>query len=237
MDSVTVQVVDEPAVRLPVAHNNEDSWAGVSRFKVTVCVIPSALALTSTVASVVISDAVKVNVASRLPGWTVTLGGVDTYELLTPIETMTPPMEAAELRLTVQVVDPGTTMVVERQSRALNIPVTARLTLAERLTPPALAVIVAVWFEVKEPAVAVNVALAAPAGTATDAGTGRDVLVLLMLTAIPPAGAPLVSAMVQVVEAPGAKAVGEQVSKESCAVPPSKVRVKLWMTPPSVAVT
>ena len=101
------------------------------------------------------------------------------------------------------------------------------MTLAERLTPPALAVIVTVWFEAKDPAVAVKVALAVPAGTVTDAGTGKNVLVLLRLTVVPPAGAPLVRATVHVVEAPGPKAAGEQFSEESCAVPASNVRLKL----------
>jgi len=47
------------------------------------------------------------------------------------------------------------------------------------------------------PAVAVNVAVAAPEATVTDAGTVRSPLLLLMLTSAPPLGAPCESVTVQ----------------------------------------
>ena len=59
-----------------------------------------------------------------------------------------------------------------------------------RTVVPLLPVIVAVVEEVLATVVTVNVAVVAPAGTVTDAGTWAAVVRLLVrLTAIPPAGA------------------------------------------------
>lgn len=55
--------------------------------------------------------------------------------------------------------------------------------------PPAAAVSVAVWFEVTADAVAVKIALVAPAATVTDPGTVTELLLLESATAWPPAGA------------------------------------------------
>jgi hypothetical protein len=57
------------------------------------------------------------------------------------------------------------------------------------LTPPAVAVIVAVCAVLTAATVAVNAALVAPAGTVTEAGTATEVLLLASATANPPLGA------------------------------------------------
>lgn len=61
------------------------------------------------------------------------------------------------------------------------------------LTPPAVAVMVAVCVVLTAVAVALNDALTDPAGTVTDAGTLSAVLLLARLTAMPPVGAAAVS--------------------------------------------
>ena len=55
--------------------------------------------------------------------------------------------------------------------------------------PPSVAVTVAVCAAATEPAVAVNAAADDPAGTMTDAGTGRAALLETSATTPPPAGA------------------------------------------------
>jgi len=66
---------------------------------------------------------------------------------------------------------------------------------------------------VNAPAVAVNVADAAPAGTAREAGTDRDAVVEASVTAAPPAGAGEASATAHVNEAPGPAVAGVQESE------------------------
>jgi hypothetical protein len=63
------------------------------------------------------------------------------------------------------------------------------------------------------PAVAVNGADVDPAATVTDAGVARTVLLSVMVTAAPPAGAADVSVTVQVALAPDAMEEGEQDSE------------------------
>ena len=68
--------------------------------------------------------------------------------------------------------------------------------------PARPAVITAVWLEVKLPAVAVNVAVLAPATTVTVGGTLRVAVLLPMLTTVPLLGAAWVKVTVQVVVPP-----------------------------------
>jgi hypothetical protein len=64
-----------------------------------------------------------------------------------------------------------------------------KLMLAVLETPFSFAVIVAVWFELQAPAVAVKVAEVDPAGMVTDAATGKVVLLLDRDTTVAPLGA------------------------------------------------
>lgn len=65
----------------------------------------------------------------------------------------------------------------------------ATVTVAVRL-PPSVAVTVTVWEVVTTPAVAVNVADVAPAGTTAEVGTGSTAVVLdASPTVLPPVGA------------------------------------------------
>jgi hypothetical protein len=84
--------------------------------------------------------------------------------------------------------------------------------------PPALAVRVAVWAAVTTAAEAMKVALKAPAGTMTAAGTVTLALLLERATLVPPAGAALVKVTVQV-DVPGPLIVtGEQLTEPDLTV-------------------
>jgi hypothetical protein len=75
---------------------------------------------------------------------------------------------------------------------------------------------VADWSEGMEAAaVAVKVAVVAPAETVTEAGAGSRALLLDRVTAEPPAGAAFERVTVQVEAAPGFRDVGVQVSEET----------------------
>lgn len=64
-------------------------------------------------------------------------------------------------------------------------------------TVPAVAVRVAVWFEVTAETVAVNPAVVAPEGTLTEAGTLAEALLLASATVNPPEGAAAVKVTAQ----------------------------------------
>ncbi len=107
-----------------------------------------------------------------------------------------------------------------------------------RLTPAAVAVRVTAVGLDTVPAVAVNVALEAPAGTLTEAGTGRAAWLEDRLTANA-AVAALVSATVHVVAAPEVSVAGVQLKPESAtgaARPRANVRLPPLRLAVSVAV-
>ena len=75
-------------------------------------------------------------------------------------------------------------------------------------------------------AVALNVAVVAPAATATDAGTVSEALLLASVTLDPPVGAAWVNVTVHLLVAPPLNVVGEQVTgdnKGTVIVPPPAV--------------
>ncbi|MGC4053270.1 MAG: hypothetical protein QM757_28535 [Paludibaculum sp.] len=112
-----------------------------------------------------------------------------------------------------------------------------RLTDAVLEEPFAVAVTTTVAEAVTVPAVAVNVAEVAEAATVTEAGTTRMVLLSESVTARPDDGAAPLSWTVQVVLAPEASAVGEQVRELTVIVDSGpSVRVAVWEAPFSVAV-
>lgn len=103
--------------------------------------------------------------------------------------------------------------------------------------PFAVAVMTAVAEAVIVPAVAVNVAEVADAATVTEAGTTRMELLSERVTERPDAGAEPLKATVQVVLAPEASVVGEQVRELNViAACGPRVRVAVWEAPLSDAV-
>ena len=85
------------------------------------------------------------------------------------------------------------------------------------------------------PAVALNVALVAPAGTVTDAGTVSEALLLVNVTVDPPAGAVWVGVTVQVLTPPGPRLTGLQATPET-STGASRLIVAVWELPPREAV-
>jgi hypothetical protein len=82
---------------------------------------------------------------------------------------------------------------------------------------PATAVRVAVWSVDIVPVLAVNRAVLAPAFTVMEAGAVRALLVFVNVTSVPPAGAALVSVMVQLVEALELRLAGLQENEDTSA--------------------
>jgi len=148
----------------------------------------------------VIEPLLAVNVAVVAAAATVTdAGTVRTFAIAPPIVT-TAPAGAAFVRVTVQVVltfDARVPVAHCRDETSTGAD-SVRFTGVEE--PLSDAVTVAVWSDVTEPVLAVNVALVAAAATVTDGGTVRTLAIApLIVTAAPPAGAAFVRVMVQMV--------------------------------------
>jgi hypothetical protein len=147
-------------------------------------------------------------VAEVAPAATVTEVGTDNELLLSVILTAAPPLGAAWVRVTVQVLDAFGPRLVGLQTSDETRTDTARLTVAFAAVPSYVAVRVALPELEIVAAVAWKLVLVAPAATVTDAGTGKEVLLSERVTIAPPVGAARDSDTVQVVAAPEVKLVG-----------------------------
>lgn len=157
--------------------------------------------------------AVTVNVALVAPDATRTEAGtVKADVMLLARATVAPLPPGAEERVTVQVVDADEASVVFAQASDDNedVPglwVRDRFVLA--LAPFRVPVTVAVWLVVKEPAVALNVAVEPPAGTVTVEGTVT--LFVALRPTVVSADTAALNVAVQTAIPPGAREVGEQL--------------------------
>jgi hypothetical protein len=131
---------------------------------------------------------------------------------------------------------PDVTVVGLQASDETAIGPTAGATVTVAVVLPlSVAVRVTVWELATVPAVAVNIAEVAVAGTATDAGTGSAVVLFdPSVTVLPPAGAGRVRVTVHVVAPPGLRLVGLQTSDDTAGFGVT-VTVAVVL-PPSVAV-
>ena len=151
-------------------------------------------------------------VAVVAPAATVTEDG--TVALVDPElrETETPPVGAAELRVTVPVEDrPPNTEVGETDTAESATGLIVRT--ADTEPPPDAAEIVAVEAVVEATVLTVNVADVAPDTTVTDAGTVAEALLDDRVTTVPAAGAAFVRVTVPVDELPAMTDVGESVTE------------------------
>jgi hypothetical protein len=96
-----------------------------------------------------------------------------TYALLLASDTLTPPEGAAAFSVTVQEAEPAVVNEEGEQLSALTRTCAWTVRVAVRLTPFAVAVMVALCCVDGVPAVAVNVAVVALAATVTDEGLER----------------------------------------------------------------
>jgi hypothetical protein len=174
-----------------------DDAAGLS-CTVNACDSPPPLAVRATVCVVLTAAAVAVKPTLVALAGTVTDGGTERSALLLASATVKPPEEAAELIVTEQESVPAPVMEVLAQERELTlivgcvgVEVVAGLscTVNAWVAPPPLAVRITVCVVVTAAAVALKLALVAPAGTVTEEGTVRAALLLPIPTLYPPLGA------------------------------------------------
>ncbi len=175
---------------------------------------PFSVAVTVAVWLEVTVAAVAVNVAVVAPAATVTEAGtVSAVVLLLFSVTLDPPVGAACDNVTVQLDVPAELTVVGVHCTAVTVTVGDTVSEAVAEPPFSVAVTVAVWLEVTVAAVAVNVAVVAPAATVTEAGTVTTVVLLLVsVTLDPPVGAACDNVTVQLDVPAEARVVGVHCS-------------------------
>ena len=174
-------------------------------------------AVTMAEVEVATEPATALKVALIDPADTVTEAGTVRAALLALNDTTCPPVGAALVRLTVQVLDVPESNVEGAQASEDKTAGATRLRLAVCDPPFRVAVSRAVLSLETAATVAVKVALVAVAATVTEAGTATLELLLARLTARPPLGAARVRLIVQA-EVPGAvKELGVQIRPLTCA--------------------
>jgi hypothetical protein len=177
--------------------------------------VPLSLAEMLGVLLAVTEVVVTVNVALVAPAATVTLAGTVATEVLLLVSvTAAPPAGAAPFKVTVPVdeVPPVTLVGLSVTLEGMGA-LTARF--ADFVVPLNTAEILTVAFAATGVVVIVNVALVVPAATVTLAGTvAAAVLLLVSVTAAPPAGAAPFKVTVTVEEVPPVTLVGLSVTLE-----------------------
>ena len=141
-------------------------------------------------------------------------GTVSTVLLLVSV-TAPPPVGAACVNVTVQVLEAFCPKLVGLQAKDDTVTGATRLTVAFAELLLYVAVTVALWLLAMVVVVALKVPVVAPAATVIDAGTVSTVLLLVSVTAAPPVGAACVNVTVQVLEAFCPRLVGLHASEET----------------------
>ena len=172
------------------------------------------------------------NVADVAPATTVTVAGTDAFDTFEPNDTARPPVGAGPLIVTDPVTEvPPMTVVGLRDKPLTKGEVMVRF--AETVVPPSDAEIEAVVVLATGVVVTGNVALVAPLGTVTVAGTTALELPEMRFTMIPPLGAGPLRVNVPVDEVPPMTEVG--ATERPAGTGGVIVSVALAVTPPSVA--
>jgi hypothetical protein len=222
-ESVTVQVELPPELRAVALHANEDSEAAGVSVKLAACEVPFRLAVRTAVCAAVTEPTVNERDAVVAPAATVTELG-DTSTLLLLLRLTTVALSADCESVTMQVAAPPEVSEPGRHASEAKVGVVDWIVCVP--TPPGLnvnpllselpfklAVNVALCELAMVPAVTLNVAELAPAGTVADAGVPSSPLLLLRPTTAPPAAAACASPTEQVLFPDELSEVGLQVSE------------------------
>jgi hypothetical protein len=141
---------------------------------------------------------------------TVTDAGTVSAALLLESETVLPPLGAASFRVMVQVVAAPALTLAGLQASTVTTAGSTRLRVVVSKVPFRVALMVALWFDERRPAVAMKLAELAPIDIVTDEGTVSSALLLDRVTVVA-AEAPWFTVTVQVVEAPEVTVPGLQL--------------------------
>lgn len=233
--TVTVHVVTASGVKLDGVQTSEDTPGPLGATVTVAVVLLPKVAVTATVCGVVTEPDVAVNVTELVAPGTVTEAGTGSALMLFDAKATALPLAGAIwFSVTVHVVAAPDVRLVGLQTTEDTLGGAATVTDVLAL-PPKVAVSTTIWDVATAPAVAVNAADVAPAGTVMVAGDGStEGLFEASATVLPPAGAAWVRVTAHVVAAPERSAVGSQASEDTDGLG-ATVSVAVAL-PPSVAV-
>lgn len=197
------------AVGFQIEQGHVDAAVDVRAIE-AVFAVPFSVAVTTAVWAVVTAPATVVNVAVVAPARTVTEVGDVSSALLSYTVTMAPVEGAAVFSRTVQMPLAPDVSVVGLQVKAVGTSGASNETALLTELSFTLAVRMTVLEVVIVNALAVKVALVAPAGTVTEAGDVSNELLSISVTTVPPVGAALLSVTVQRLLAPDPSELGLQ---------------------------
>jgi hypothetical protein len=164
--------------------------------------------------------AVALKVAVLAPTGTVTDAGTVSRVLLLASVMLDPPAGAVWGSVTAHLLTAPCPRLAGTQATAETSTGASRLTLAVCELLPRVAVTIALWLLAMEAdAVALKVAVVAPAATVTEGNTVSRPLLLTSVTLAPPVGAVWVSVTVQVLAALWPRLVGLQATPETDGAP------------------
>jgi len=231
-----VQLLEALGSRLVGLHATAVIVTGAIKLMVAFFELLPKVAMTVADCDVVKVPAVALNAAEVAPAATVTDAGTVNAVLLLASATALPPAGAAWFSVTVQVLAALGPKLAGLHASAVTAVATVKLMAAVCELLPRVAVTVADCEVVKVPAAALKVAEVAPAATVTDDGTANVVLLLVSVTALPPAGAAWFKVTVHVLEALGPRLLGLQASPVTV-TGATRLTVALCELLPSVAFT
>jgi hypothetical protein len=233
---VTVHVELAPEAMVAGHASDDTVTAGAGAVTVTEAVreLPFKVAVTVTAWLVVTVPAVAVKLAVVAPAATVAAAGTVSAALLSEIATAVPPAGAACDMVTVQVELAPEAMLDGAHANDDTVgTTTGAVTVTEAVLelPFRVAVTVTAWLVVTVPAVAVKLAVMAPAATVADDGTVNAALLSEIATAVPPAGAACDMVTVQVELAPEAMLAGVHASDDTVGgVPPDPPSTEVFIS-------
>lgn len=214
---VTVPVEEFPPVTLVGLRESNDGVAART-VNVAVRVVPLNAAEIVTDVLAVTGVVVIVKVAVVAPAGTVTLAGTTAADVLLLVRvTMSPPGKAAPFRVTVPV-DDAPPIGLFGLSETEEGVAARTVKFADLVVPLNVEEILTVVLAATGTVVMINVAVVAPAGTVTLAGTAAtEVLLLVSVTTSPPVGAEPLKVTVPVDDAPPTGLFGLSETEERVA--------------------
>ena len=185
---VTVQVLDAFCPKLVGLHTSDDTVIGATRLIVALAELLLYVAVTVALWLLAMVFVVALKVPVVAPAATVIEAGTVNTVLVLVSVTAAPPVGAACVSVTVQVLEAFCPKLVGLHASEDTVTGATRLTVALAELLLYVAVTVALPLLAMVFVVALNVPVVAPAATVIEAGTVSTVLVLVSVTAAPPVG-------------------------------------------------